>query len=82
MLGNGKIALTIILPHKAKQTLTSSFRSANRSRSVISKEFRSWGHFFGTGALSQKKLTPDHLWRRLCMFWNRLLCFQDYETAL
>jgi len=33
-LSKSKIDLTVILPHEAKQTLPSSFRSANRSRSV------------------------------------------------
>jgi len=34
ILGEGKIAQTVILPHEAKEILPSSFRIGNRSRSV------------------------------------------------
>jgi len=53
ILGNGKIALRVILLHEAKQTLPSSFRSVNFQR-VLEQELES---LFGAEA-GVKKVTP------------------------
>ena len=68
ILGKGKIAPAVLLPHVPKHTLVSSLRSGKKESECkfrMNSGGRSWSHFLGTGA-RVKTSDSDHLCFGVC----------------